>query len=46
MDGLGEAPVYHSTPLHSDESDPYAKDAKHSKYWRSTQTLKPIRFPK
>ena len=27
MDGLGEAPVYHSTPLHSDESNPYAKDA-------------------
>jgi len=28
------------------ESDPYEKDSKHSKYWRSLQAVKPVRFPK
>jgi len=28
------------------ESDPYEKDSKHSKYWRSLQTVKPVRFSK
>jgi len=25
-------------------ADPYAEDAKHSKYWRSLQSFKPLRF--
>ena len=28
------------------EFDPYEKDSKHSKYWRSLQTLKPFRYTK
>jgi len=24
--------------------DPYTEDAKHSKYWRSLQSFKPLRF--
>ena len=24
--------------------DPYSADARHSKYWRARQTVKPIRF--
>ena len=43
----GLAHSYSNGAINEDfELDPYANDAKHSKYWRSLQTAKPFRFPK
>ena len=47
--GLSNDPIksYHNICVREEiDYDPYEKDSKHSKYWRSLQTLKPFRYTK